>query len=139
MDWGCQCEASPLRVRRLALSHSVAGVAQVPQFPPPAAPRPGAAVGRQGVRDYEPAHLVLGEVFLCGSWTAQGPIGCRPGRYRASVGYHSEPGVLCYYGGSGCLCPCSTGGCLSLLPVWGLRRPNVVALGYLVRLSRSAR
>ena len=109
MDWGCQCEASPLRVRRLALSHSVAGVAQVPQFPPPAAPRPGAAVGRQGVRDYEPAHLVLGEVFLCGSWTAQGPIGCRPGRYRASVGYHSEPGVLRYYGGSGCLCPCGSG------------------------------
>lgn len=102
-----------------ALSHSVANVAQVPQFPAPAASHPGAALGRQGVRDYGPAHLVLGEVLLRGSWTAQGHPRCRPGRHRASVGYHSEPGLLCYYGGTGYLCSCGTGGCLSLLPVRG--------------------
>ena len=41
------------------------------------------------------------------------------GRHRAIVGYHGEPGVLRYHGDFGCLCPCDTGGCLSLLPVWG--------------------
>ena len=47
-----------------ALPRSVADLVQVPLFPAPSASHPGAALVRQGARDYEPAHLVLGGVLL---------------------------------------------------------------------------
>ena len=60
---------------------------------------------------HEPAHQVLGEVLLRGSWTAQGPsVPGTLGGTGISVGYCGEPGVLCDRGGSGCLYTFGTGG-----------------------------
>ena len=80
---------------------------------------------------------MLGEVFLRGSWTAQGPsVPGTLGGTGTSDGYYGEPGVLRDHGGSGCLYPFGTGGYVTSV---GWRRPNVVALRHLVRLSRCTR
>ena len=59
-------------------------------------------------------------------------------RWGASVGYYGEPGVLLDHGGSVACTPLAL---VAIQPVTsvGWRRPNVVALGHLVRLSRCTR
>ena len=85
--------------------HPFANLAQVPMFPAPSATH---AAWRAC---HEPAHPVLGEVLLRGSWTAQGPsVPGTMGGTETSVGYYGEPGVLHDHGGSGCLYPFDTGG-----------------------------
>ena len=61
---------------------------------------------------HELAHRVVGEVLLCGSWTAQGPsVPGTLGGTGISVGYYGEPDVRRDHGDSGSLYPFSTGGC----------------------------
>ena len=88
---------------------------------------------------HEPAHLVLGEVLLRGSWTALGPsMPSTLGGTKTNVDYYGEPSVLRDHGDSGCCTPLALVAIQRVTSVeW--RRPNVVALGHLVRLSRCAK
>ena len=120
------------------LPHPFAILAQVPLFPAPSATHPGAALGRLGVRvTNQPTRcwarcssavrgLPRGQVCLA-PWAAQGPV---------SVSVVSRVCSVTMVA----LVACTPLALVAVQPVTsvGWRRPNVVALGHLVRLSRCA-
>ena len=119
--------------------HPFANLAQVPLFPAPSATHPGSALGRLGVRvTNQPTWcwarcssavrgLPRGQVCLA-PWEAQGPV---------SVTVVSRVCAVTM----AALVACTPLALVAIQPVTsvGWRRPNVVALGHLVRLSRCAR
>ena len=119
--------------------HPFAILAQVPLFPAPSATHPGAALGRLGVRvTNQPIRcwarcssavrgLPRGQVCLA-PWAAQGPVSVTMVSRVCSVTIVA-------------LVACTPLALVAIQPVTsvGWRRPNVVALGHLVRLSRCAR
>ena len=120
-------------------SHPFANLAQVPLFPAPTATHPGAALGRLGVRvTNQPTWcwarcssavrgLPRGQVCLA-PWVAQGPVSVTMVSRLCSVTMVA-------------LVAWTPLALVAIQPVTsvGWRRPNVVALGHLVRLSRCAR
>ena len=119
--------------------HPFANLAHVPLFPAPSATHPGAALGRLGVRvTNQPTRcwarcssavrgLPRGQVCLA-PWAAQGPVSVTVVSRVCSVTMVA-------------LVACTPLALVAIQPVTsvGWRRPNVVALGHLVRLSRCAR
>ena len=120
--------------------HPFAILAQVPLFPAPSATHPGAALGRLGVRvTNQPTwcwarcssavrELHKGQVCLA-PWVAQEPVSVTMLSRECSVTIMVA------------LVACTSLALVAIQPVAsvGWRRPNVVALGHLVRLSRCAR
>ena len=125
-------------VRKMNM-HPFANLAQVPLFPAPSATHPGAALGRLGVRVMNQptgcwarcssaVHgLPRGKVCLA-AWAAQGSVSVTMVSRVCSVTTVA-------------LVACTPLALVAIQPVTsvGWRRPNVVALGHLVRLSRCAR
>ena len=120
---------TPLRVQ----PHPFAILPQVPLFPAPSATHPGAALRRLGVRVTNQPTWCWAR---CSSAVRRLPRGPNVPGTLGGTGTSAMVSRVCSVtmGGSGCLYP------LAIQPLTsvGWRRPNVVALGHLVRLSRCA-
>ena len=128
-----------LRAHHLGTMHPVAGLAQVSLFPAPSATHPGAALGGLDVRvtnqptgcwvRYSSTVRELPRGQLCPApWAAQGSVSVAMVSRLCSVTMVT-------------LVACTPLTLVAIQPVIsvGCRRPNVVALGHLVRLSRYTR